>query len=118
MNVLILFSIVTLRTIADICFKLSVNNVPFTSFSGAIHSYGLILKKPLVWVACTFAGLNLLGWCFSLSRFDLSYAYPFTALIYISIIVAGKFIFHEQIDRNKAIGMGFIVAGIGCMILT
>lgn len=116
MQVFILFGIVVIRTIADICFKLAVNNVPFDSVKGSLSSVIFVLKKPLVWIAVTFAGLNLVGWWLSLSRFDLSYAYPFTALIYITIIIAGKLMFNEQIDRYKAIGMGFILAGVACMI--
>lgn len=118
MQILLLFGIVALRTIADICFKLSVNNVPFDSVQGALKSYLTIMKNPVLWIAIFFAGFNLLAWWYSLSRFDLSYAYPFTAMIYITIIIAGKFIFHEHIDRYKAIGMFFILCGVGCMILS
>jgi drug/metabolite transporter (DMT)-like permease len=70
------------------------------------------LLIPWVWVAlgCTF--ISGMCWLMTLAKFELSYAYPFTAILYIYLLLAGVFIFGDSITFNKILGTSIIVIGV------
>ena len=47
-----------------------------------------------------------------LSRASLSFAYPFASLTYVLILLADKFILHEEIPPLRWAGVFFIMTGI------
>lgn len=64
----------------------------------------------LLAVALTFiAGLL---WIVSLTKFELSYAYPWVSLAFILMMMVGVFIFNEQFTMYKLIGTLLITVGI------
>jgi multidrug transporter EmrE-like cation transporter len=72
---------------------------------------GLLLNP---WVisgfACAF--LASLSWMAAMTRFQLSYAYPFVSLTFVLTIICASIFFNESITTQKAIGLAAIVAGI------
>lgn len=48
----------------------------------------------------------------ALTRFDLSYAYPFMALSFVFVLLLSSWFFHESVTTLKVIGVVLIVAGI------
>lgn len=92
------------------------------SLSGAIGA--LFLKKG----ACTFSWrrpvnknlvigftvyvITTIFFLLGLRDADLSFFYPFTALLYVFAFVLGVFVLKEKVTRLKVLGMGLIVAGI------
>lgn len=61
-------------------------------------------------VAATFtAGL---AWMLALTRFELSFAYPWMGLNYLIVLVVGVAVFGEQISWAKLVGTGLVVAGL------
>ncbi|MEI8185770.1 MAG: EamA family transporter [Chlorobiaceae bacterium] len=51
-------------------------------------------------------------WMATITKFDISYAYPFMSLSFILVLVLSTFYFHEPITWQKVIGMVFITIGI------
>ena len=51
-------------------------------------------------------------WMLAIARLDLSYAYPFMSLTFPSILLLSYLLFNEPVNIGKAVGVGFIVAGI------
>jgi multidrug transporter EmrE-like cation transporter len=95
------------RTATDISFKKAMTAIP----KKKENIYITALKSPFFWIGLACGGTNFLCWYISLSHFDLSFAYPFLSICYITIILSGKFIFKEHLDNYKLIGIGFISLG-------
>lgn len=60
-------------------------------------------------VATFLAGVS---WMLAMTKFEISYAYPFVALNYILVLVAGFFLFNELINATKVIGSILVIAGV------
>jgi multidrug transporter EmrE-like cation transporter len=66
------------------------------------------------WVLSGFAAAFLAAvfWIAVLTKFQLSYAYPFVALTFVFVVAAGGLLFGEPITAPKLFGLALIVAGI------
>jgi drug/metabolite transporter (DMT)-like permease len=60
-------------------------------------------------LATFFAGVS---WMLVMTKFEISYAFPFVSLNYIIILVAGYFLFGESFGLMKMLGTGLIVLGL------
>ena len=47
-----------------------------------------------------------------MTKFELSYAYPFTSLSFVLVLVASALFFREAITVPKVLGLALIVVGI------
>ena len=67
-----------------------------------------------VWILSSFAamGIAALCWMAVLTRFELSYAYPFAGMTFVLVLGLSAVFFHETITVPKVLGMTLIVAGI------
>jgi drug/metabolite transporter (DMT)-like permease len=77
----------------------------------------LTALKPWVLSALFATFLAGLSWMVVLSKFELTYAFPFTALNFIVILAAGAMILGETITPAKIIGTLIVLAGIMVMAL-
>jgi multidrug transporter EmrE-like cation transporter len=66
------------------------------------------------WVISSFicAFLAALSWMAAMTKFSLSYAYPFISLTFVLVIALSSIFFKDVITIPKAVGMGLIIAGI------
>lgn len=66
------------------------------------------------WVLSAIAATFVAGvaWMLALSKFDLSYAYPYTGLIYILVMGAAALLFGDAITPGRVIGTLVTVAGL------
>ena len=69
-----------------------------------------LVPNIIVGIGCY--GISTIFWILALSKFDLSYAYPFLSIGYVLILVVSFFIFHESITVLKVVGVGAIIAGL------
>jgi drug/metabolite transporter (DMT)-like permease len=71
-----------------------------------------LLFKPWVLVAlfCTF--VSGISWMITLTKFELSYAYPFTAALYALMLTAGWFFFGETVTPTRILGTTIIIFGV------
>lgn len=64
-------------------------------------------------IAGLFAGfLAFLSWMAAMTKFELSYAYPFMSLAFVLVLVSSALFFHETVTTAKILGMLLIIAGI------
>ncbi|MFT5170999.1 MAG: multidrug transporter EmrE-like cation transporter [Candidatus Marinamargulisbacteria bacterium] len=111
MSYLILFSVVLVRAVTDVMFKFAVNHLHFKDVSSVLPNLKALLKSPFIWIGLLFAILNVSLWTLCLTFFDLSFAYPFMSISFITIILCGKFFFNEHLGPHKIVGISFIALG-------
>ena len=109
--------VVLVRTCADVCFKAAVHQLDFHSFSSIFGNLRRMVGAPFLWIGLGLSVLNMLAWTSALENFDLSYAYPFLSVSYVTIIFSGWIFFNETLDRNKLIGIFFISLGAAASFL-
>ncbi len=71
-----------------------------------------LLLSPWIWlaVACTFlAGVS---WMLALTRFELSYAFPFTGASFLLILFCGAVLFNEHVSVVRIIGTAVVMLGL------
>lgn len=71
-----------------------------------------MLLNPYIMLSIFLTLLSGLSWMIAMTRFDISYAYPFTTLGFVFILLFSSILFHEPITWQKIIGMIFIIIGI------
>lgn len=72
---------------------------------------GLLLKP---WILSGFAAAFLasIAWMAAMTKFDLSYAYPFMSLNFVIVLVLSAVLFSEPVTAPKLIGLSLIIVGI------
>jgi multidrug transporter EmrE-like cation transporter len=66
------------------------------------------------WVISCFVGafIAAVSWMAALTKFDVTYAYPFTSLGFVLVLLLGAFIFGETLTIYKVAGIVLIIFGI------
>lgn len=70
-----------------------------------------VLTDPLIFSTFAAAFLASIAWIIVLTRFELSYAYPFTSLNFIIVLVLSVILMQETMSFQKLVGVLFIVLG-------
>lgn len=73
---------------------------------------GSMLLNPYIILSILLTLLSGLSWMIAMTKFDISYAYPYTALGYVCILGFSVVLFHEPLNLYKIIGVIFIIIGI------
>ncbi|MBV4396249.1 EamA family transporter [Advenella alkanexedens] len=66
---------------------------------------------PAIFSGFFAAFLASLAWMAAMTKFELSYAYPFMSLNFVIVLLLSAWLLHEPITMNKTIGMVLIVVG-------
>jgi len=83
----------------------------------------LLLSEKLLFLAKLFldpffvsglasAFIASLFWILAMTKFEISYAYPFMSLAFVLVFLFSVFVFKESINAYKVVGLTFIVLGI------
>jgi multidrug transporter EmrE-like cation transporter len=73
--------------------------------------FGLLLD-PFILSGFVSAVVAAFFWMAAMTKFDLSYAYPFMSLSFVLVFFLSVWLFQEPMTLHKAAGLGLIVAGI------
>ncbi len=71
-----------------------------------------IVTSPMVIGGLLVYGIGTFFWLITLSRIDLSVAYPFVSLNHIIIFLLAWLVLHEQVNPLRAAGVIVICAGM------
>jgi multidrug transporter EmrE-like cation transporter len=80
--------------------------------SGRLTFLVSVAFNPWVISAYLAAFLASLTWMLAVRQLDLSYAYPFTSLSFVLVVLLSPVIFRESLTLPKVIGLALIVTGI------
>ena len=83
-----------------------------TDFMGKVQFVAHLFLNP--WVlsglfSTLFAGIS---WMLAMSRFEISYAYPWIGLNFVLMLVFGVLIFNESFNLAKVLGTLLVVIGL------
>ena len=110
-NYVFLIGSVITNVIGQTFIKMGANQLGGFHASNAIEFIKIFLNPWIVVGLATYV-VSTGFWIISLSKFDLSFAYPFLSIGYILILIVSYFIFKENITWFKIAGVGLIVFGI------
>ena len=92
-----------------------LGEMPTKMGGGAVFLFRALLN-PLVILSLVLAFVAALAWIAAVSRVQLSFAYPFTSLGYVLVLLFSSLILKEQIPVTRWIGVSII--GIGVLVVS
>lgn len=83
-----------------------------SDLAGKVHFIAVLLLNP--WVISGVIATFLAGvtWMMAMTKFQLSYAFPFVSLNYVLVMLASAFFFSEPLTATKIFGLIAILIGI------
>lgn len=108
----ILFTVLT-NAVAQLLLKQGMLSMG----SGAFAGDNIVLRiVQIVFNPWVFAGLvtfvvSMASHLYVLSKVELSFAYPFLSLAYVAVAVFAYFLFREDLNMWRILGIGFICVG-------
>ncbi|WP_164667921.1 EamA family transporter [Virgibacillus doumboii] len=71
-----------------------------------------LLFNPWILSGFLSAFVASLFWMAAMTKFNISYAYPFMSLSFVLVFLLSVFLFHDPVTVQKMVGLALIVAGI------
>ncbi len=95
--------------------QVSLAGVLPTELLGKVYFVGHLFLNP--WVISSILATLLAGisWMLAMSRFEISYAYPWISLNFLLMLFFGVVLFDESFSIAKLFGTILIVAGIAVL---
>ena len=75
-------------------------------------SIKLVLFSPNILIGLTLISLAAIFWIVGMSKFQLSFMYPFLSLNYIAIIIGSDLFLKEDVQINRYISILLILIGL------
>ena len=116
MKIILILSSIFLNCLAQLLIKKGMLEVGEISVFQILDNVSKIVTNIWLWFAVVALGFSLLLWVVVLSKVEVSYAYPFTSLGFVFLLITGFFCFNETISLMKIIGV--IVISIGVFIIS
>jgi drug/metabolite transporter (DMT)-like permease len=110
-TLLLLLGSVACDVTGQVCFKLGVGHETDgdTDAPSLLHK---VLHSPWIALGVAVYALEFVLWFAALSRTQLSIAFPFTALGYVGVVLASRYVLNERISLRRWAGIGTIVVGV------
>jgi len=89
-----------------------------TAHSGIFNRILHYLLQPAVAAGLAIYGIGTLLWISAVSRRNISFLYPLTALNYVLVSMGGKMFFGEKISAGRWAGIAVVVAGVALLQLS
>lgn len=80
--------------------------------SGKAGYFAKALLDPFVLSGFGSAFIASLFWMYAMTKFEVSFAYPFMSLAFIAVLLLSALLFHEALTFGKVLGMCLICLGI------
>jgi multidrug transporter EmrE-like cation transporter len=110
--VLLLLSVAS-ASLGQVLFKKGVMLTGEVTFRGSVLAELIrLVFNPVVFSGLVLYVVSTILWLAALSKTTLSFAYPFTALTFILVMLSSRMVFLESIPPLRYLGIGLIVAGI------
>ncbi len=71
-----------------------------------------LATSPPVVIGLALYSVGFMAWLGAMSRFGLSYVYPFTSLNYVLVLLSSWLTFNEPLSPVRWLGVGVIILGV------
>ncbi|MNW44169.1 putative 4-amino-4-deoxy-L-arabinose-phosphoundecaprenol flippase subunit ArnF [compost metagenome] len=71
-----------------------------------------LVFDPVIFSSLLSAFIASLFWMAAMTKFNISYAYPFMTLSYVLVFIFSVLLFKEPVTANKVVGLAIVVLGI------
>lgn len=118
---MILLVAIVLETIGVVCLSRGLKEIgelDKVSLPAVLKLVGRGLTNANIIRGVFFEALFFIGLLMLMSKADVSFIWPLTALGFVSMTLAAKFFLHEEVSRARWIGVLLITAGAGLVSWT
>lgn len=84
----------------------------FFSNLNRLNSWIHLFTNGYILLSIVFFIFGALAWIITLTKLDLSFAYPAMSISFIIVAVASYYLFSEAISLHRWIGIGIIIFGV------
>jgi len=74
--------------------------------------FGRLLYDPWIISVLILTPLAVLCWYAAMTKYQLSYAYPFMSLAFVLVLILSAIFFHEPLTVPKVLGVMLVVVGL------
>tara|TARA_B100000795_G_C22617437_1_gene367536 strand:+ start:186 stop:566 length:381 start_codon:yes stop_codon:yes gene_type:complete len=115
LNHLYIFLSITFAVIGQLIVKWQMSAFSFDDYVTWQDKYTLafsMLLNPYIILSVTLTLFAGIFWMIAMTKFEISYAYPFTTLALAFITIFSVIFFGEDINLYKIFGIGLIILGV------
>lgn len=104
---------VILNAVSQLLMKSGMEKVGQAEFSSSklLSLLAAAASNPFIVLGLLTMTISMGTHLMSLSRFDVSYAFPFISLAYVIVAAWGYFVLGENVNAQRMVGIGIIVLG-------
>ena len=109
----LILATVLLNATSQILMKTGMTQVGKFEFSGASFRQMTIGAATNIFIICGLVTMviSMVTHLMSLSRFDVSFAFPFLSIAYVLVLLYGYFAMGESVTALRVAGVSLVVAG-------
>lgn len=101
-----------LNVVLDTAGQLAFKAAAVTAHESEWQRWKAMLGLPVLWLGITCFVLEFFAWLALLSMVPLSLAMLIGSINVVVLMLAGKWLFHERLDRMRIAGMWLIAFGV------
>ena len=106
---------ILLGVVSQLIIKWKMSAFSFDNYETWQEKFSLafsMLLSPYIIIALVLSLLAGVTWMIAMTKFEISYAYPFTLLALVLVTIFSVIFFGESVNIYKLIGIVFIILGI------
>lgn len=101
---------IVLDTVVQMVWKSAVLAVPESA--GFNETIRTLIVQPMFYLLLLLFGIQFICWILLLTKADLSYAQPITALSFVSVAACSVVFFREKVGLMRMAGIAMILVGV------
>ena len=82
------------------------------AFSDKLIFLGQLILNPWILSGMFAAFIAMLCWLSAMTKFELSYVYPFMSLAFVLVLILSAILFQERVTLAKVVGVTLVMVGI------
>lgn len=110
-----LFLAISFGVVSQLIIKWKMSDYAFDDYNTIYDKFFLafsMLINPYIIISLILTLLAGMTWMIAMTKFDISYAYPFTTLGFVFVFLFSVILFNEPVSWQKIVGLGFIIVGL------
>jgi len=112
-NILLILTSVSLNACAQLLMRKGMLSIGEISIDHSLFKvFPQMMTNIFLWLSLFCYGISIITWIIVLSKTEVSFAYSFSSLGYIFVMVMSMFVLKEHISAMRIIGVGIICFGI------